>query len=125
MSALRGARVSRLATLSGLGLLLGSLAATALAAEGRHVGAVLALALALPLLLPLPGLLKSRRRTFAWTALCLLPGLLYALTELVANPSVRPLASIALLATLWVFVALVAHLRFTRNGSAGQPTSPE
>jgi uncharacterized membrane protein len=120
VSAQRGARASRLATLSGLGVLLGSLAATALAAEGRRVGTVLALALALPLLLPLPGLLKARRRTYAWAALCLLPGLLYALTELVANPGVRPQASVALLATLWVFVALVAHLRATRGGSAGQ-----
>jgi uncharacterized membrane protein len=120
VSAQRGARASRLATLSGLGVLLGSLAATALAAEGRRVGTVLALALALPLLLPLPGLLKARRRTYAWTALCLLPVLLYALTELVANPGVRPQASVALLATLWVFVALVAHLRATRGGSAGQ-----
>jgi len=120
VSAQRGARASRLATLFGLGVLLGSLAATALAAEGRRVGTVLTLALALPLLLPLPGLLKARRRTYAWAALCLLPGLLYALTELVANPGVRPQASVALLATLWVFVALVAHLRATRGGSAGQ-----
>ena len=125
MSAPRGARASRLATLSGLGLLLGSLAATALAAEGRPVGTVLALVLALPLLLPLPGLLRARRRTFAWTALCLLPGLVYALTELVANPRVRPQASLALLATLWVFVALVAHLRCTRGSSAVQPGSTE
>jgi uncharacterized membrane protein len=123
VNAPRGARASRLATLSGLGLLLGSLAATAVAAEGRHAGTALALALALPLLLPLPGLLRAHRRTYAWAALCLLPGLVYALTELVANPGVRAQASLAVLATLWVFVALVAYLRCTRGRRGGQPGS--
>ena len=46
-----------------------------------------------PLLLALPGLLARRRRTFAWATLCVTPHFVYALTEIVANPAIRPLAA--------------------------------
>lgn len=73
-----------------------------------------ACALLVPLLLPLPGLLRSRRRTHAWATLCVAPYLIYGMTEVIANPAVRGMAGAILFASLALFVALVSYLRLTR-----------
>ena len=70
------------------------------------------------LALPLRGLLRRNRRTYAWATLCLTPHFVYALTELVANPVLRPHAAAMLLLSLALMVALVAYLRLTRPSVA-------
>jgi uncharacterized membrane protein len=75
--------------------------------------ALLAMLLLVPLALPLPGLLRNDRRTFAWATLCLTPHSVYALTEIVANPTMRAYAIALLVLAFAALVALVAHLRLT------------
>jgi len=76
--------------------------------------ALLATVLLLPLALPLRGLLRHDRRTYAWATLCLTPHFVYGLTELVANPALRMHAAAILLLALALMIALVAYLRLTR-----------
>jgi uncharacterized membrane protein len=78
-------------------------------------GMLAAAALLVPLALPLRGLLRRDRRTYAWATLCLTPHFVYALTELVANPPLRLHASAMLMLSLALMVALVAYLRLTRG----------
>lgn len=109
-----GAERARLAALA----LLAALASTVLVALVREAtdatGLVLLLAfLVVPLLLPLPGLLARRRRTYAWATLCVAPHFLFALTEVVANPALRLTAAAILALGLALVVALVAYLRLT------------
>jgi uncharacterized membrane protein len=70
--------------------------------------------LLVPLLLPLPGLLRGQRRTYAWATLCVTPYFIYGLTEVIANPAVRVPAGAILFASLAWFVTLVDYLRATR-----------
>jgi uncharacterized membrane protein len=69
-----------------------------------------------PLAIAVPGMLARNRRTFAWATLCVTPHFIYALTEIVANPSIRWLAASILVLSLALVVALVAYLRLTRVG---------
>ena len=71
--------------------------------------------LAAPLAIAVPGMLARNRRTFAWATLCVTPHFIYALTEIVANPSIRLLAASILVLSLALVVALVAYLRLTRG----------
>jgi uncharacterized membrane protein len=73
--------------------------------------------LLLPLALPLPGLWRNDRRTYAWATLCLTPHVVYAITEAVANPSLRTAAVAMLLLAFAALATLVAHLRLTRPRS--------
>ena len=75
---------------------------------------LLAASLLVPLALPLRGLLNRDRRTYAWATLCLTPHFVYGLTELLANPPLRPYAAAMLLLSLALMLALVAYLRLTR-----------
>jgi uncharacterized membrane protein len=75
---------------------------------------LLVLLLVGPLLVALPGLLRGRRRTFAWATLCVTPHFIYALTEIVANPAIRPLAAVMFGLSLGLVVTLIAYLRLTR-----------
>jgi uncharacterized membrane protein len=87
----------------------------------RIAGAVL---LAAPLLLPLRGLWKRNRRTYAWTTLCLVPYIVIGITELVANPQARDWAIGCLLLSFAAFIGCIAYLRVTRpmSGSADVDT---
>ena len=76
--------------------------------------ALLALLAVTSLLAAVPGMLARNRRTYAWATLCVTPHFIYALTELVANPSIRVLAASMLVLGLALVVALVAYLRLTR-----------
>jgi uncharacterized membrane protein len=79
-----------------------------------------------PLLLPLPGLLRGTRRTFAWATLCVAPYFAYGLTEVVANPSARGVAAAILFASLAWFASLVYGLRVTRQARPpGQDASAD
>jgi uncharacterized membrane protein len=73
--------------------------------------AVLALVLCMPLLLPLPGLLRGRRYTYRWTTLCVLPYLIIGTTEVIANPLRRAWSGTMLLLALLLFAALLGFLR--------------
>jgi uncharacterized membrane protein len=81
-------------------------------------GTLLAPVLLAPLALPLRGLLRHDRRTYAWATLCLTPHFVYGLTELVANPPLRLYAAAMVLLSLALMVALVAYLRLTRPMAA-------
>jgi len=74
------------------------------------------LLLLLPVLAPLPGMLRGRRRTFAWATLCVAPYFIYGITEVIANPAVRLAAGAILFASLGWFVTLVRYLRLSRPG---------
>ena len=77
--------------------------------------------LLVPLLMPLPGLLRGQRRTYAWATLCVTPYFIYGLTEVIANPAVRAPAGAILFASLAWFVTLVHYLRVTRAPRTGAP----
>jgi uncharacterized membrane protein len=68
-----------------------------------------------PLALALPGLLARRRRVYAWATFCITPHFIYSLTEIVANPAIRPLAAAMFVIALGQVIALVAYLRLTRG----------
>ena len=109
------ARRARALVLLLLAALLASVVAlivSQLRAGSSPVGAILLLLL--PLLLPAHGLWRGYRRTYAWATLCLTPVFVYALTEIVANPSVRALAVVLLLGSFALLGALIAFLRLTR-----------
>lgn len=72
----------------------------------------------LPLWLLLPALTRGHRRSYAAMSLCVVPYLVVALTELVANPAARPWASVMLSLSFTLFVLLVAYLRLTRPPAA-------
>jgi len=74
----------------------------------------LALLYSLPLLAPLPGLLRGHRYTYSWATLCVLPYFIVGVTETVANPALHLWASALLGASLLWFFSLISFLRFTR-----------
>ncbi len=65
----------------------------------------------LPLLAPLHGLISGRRYTYAWATLFAIPYLVFALTELLANPAARWVASISLLLVFGWFCTMILFLR--------------
>jgi uncharacterized membrane protein len=82
---------------------------------GLSVGdVVLIVVLATPLVIALPRLLAGHRRTYAWMTLAVTPYLIVAITEAVANPSQRVWAALCLAIAFFLFVSLIAYLRFTR-----------
>lgn len=78
----------------------------------RSVG--IGLALSLPLWLPLRGISRANRRSFAWATLCVIPYFVIGTTEAVANPVARVWAGACLALSLALFVTLIAYLRLTR-----------
>lgn len=74
------------------------------------VGAILAL----PLVLALPRLHAGNRRTYAWMTLAVVPSLVLAITEAVANSAARWWAGLCLFTVFTLFALLIAHLRVTR-----------
>ena len=118
----RAVRLLRALALAGMGLLTLATVFAALYTADSSAGLwAMLLALSLPLLLPLPGMVRGRRRTYAWATLCLLPGLVYGLTEVVANPAARLPAAVVLFLCVIEFVVLVAFLRATRPGHELSP----
>ena len=116
----RGADQARLAAIALLSALIAGVVVAMLQdATGGAALAAMAVFLLVPLLLPLRGILRRDRRTFAWATLCLTPHFVYALTEIVANPDVRALAAAMFVLSLGLTIALVAYLRFTRGQGQG------
>src|SRR5690606_26737781 len=92
-------------------VLIGVLAAWILAPGWSVARLLFAVAATLPLWALLPGLARGHRRTHAATSLCVVPYLVIALMELIANPDARWWASSALCASFVLFVFLIAYLR--------------
>jgi uncharacterized membrane protein len=69
---------------------------------------------AAPLLAPLRGLVRGRRYTYAWASLFAMPYVAFAITELLANPAARGVASLSLLLVFAWFCAMVLYLRASR-----------
>ncbi|MCL2829956.1 MAG: DUF2069 domain-containing protein [Betaproteobacteria bacterium] len=71
---------------------------------------------ALPLLLPLFGILHGRRYTYQWASLLILAYLVEGLVRAISEPGVVRLLSLAEIAlSLVFFVAAIAYVRLTRN----------
>lgn len=70
----------------------------------------------LPLLLPLPGLLRCMPRALRFAPLTEAPALALAITEVLANPAARVTASITLALVLAAFAAVIAALRAGARG---------
>jgi len=82
------------------------------AAPGRAgLGSIVLAIVALPLLAPLPGLWRGRRRSYRWAPLTLAPSLAWSLTEILANPASRGFAIGAALLSFLSLAAIVASLR--------------
>lgn len=77
----------------------------------RIVGALLML---IPALLPLHGIQRRDRRTYAWGTLCLIPYIVVGITEVIANPAGRQWATGCLLLAFGAFIAFIAYLRVSR-----------
>jgi uncharacterized membrane protein len=69
---------------------------------------------ALPLLAPLRGLILGRRYTYAWATLFAIPYLIFAVTELLANPAARWVAAASLLLVFGWFCSMILFLRASR-----------
>lgn len=78
-------------------------------------GVVIALIFAVPLFVPLRGLLRGDRYTYKWATLCVLPYFLVGTTEAVANPALHRWAVTLLGMSLMWFFSLIAYLRVSRN----------
>lgn len=109
-----GARRAQRAVLATIGLLSACIVFAALRSTPWPGSLVMAAVLVAPLALPLPGIAHGQRRTFAWAALCVTPYFIYGATEVIANPQVRLASGAILIASLALFVSLVAYLRLTR-----------
>ena len=76
--------------------------------------AMVLLALGLPLLLPLRGLLHGRRYTVAWSLFLSIGYFCHGVVEAYSVPEARILASLEVLFTLTWFIAGIAYVRSTR-----------
>ncbi len=94
-------------------LLLAFVVAWQLTAHAFPAGLWLGLLAAVPLLAPLPGLLRSHRHTHAWSTLCVTPYLVIGVVEAVANPGERLWSGLCVLLALVFFASLVIYLRVT------------
>jgi uncharacterized membrane protein len=65
----------------------------------------------LPLTVPLNGLIRGKRYTYAWATLFAVPYVMFALTEILVNPAARWVASISLILVFSWFCAMVLFLR--------------
>ncbi len=69
---------------------------------------------ALPLLAPLRGLVAGQRHTYAWATMFAVAYLVFALTELLANPGARWVAGASLVLVFAWFCSMIAFLRVSR-----------
>ena len=68
----------------------------------------------IPLLTPLPGLMRGQRYTYAWATLFAVPYMAFAITELLANPGARVVAGVSLLLVFAWFCTMILYLRASR-----------
>ncbi|MGH8136409.1 MAG: DUF2069 domain-containing protein [Steroidobacteraceae bacterium] len=104
----RDAPLRRLAPGSWL-LLIASIVAWPFCSAG--IGFMTTAIAVLPLLLPMPGLVRTQRRTLQWSPLTLAPALALALTEILVNAPARIPATLTLALIFTAFAITVAALR--------------
>ena len=63
------------------------------------------------LLLPLPGIFRASNRALRAAPMAIAPALVFAITEVIANPPARPWATATLGLALLAFAAVLAVLR--------------
>jgi uncharacterized membrane protein len=68
----------------------------------------------IPLLAPLPGLMRGQRYTYAWATLFAVPYMAFAITELLVNPEARLVAAVSLLLIFAWFCTMIVYLRVSR-----------
>ncbi len=103
----------RAAAIASVALLITLVFAWQCATEVTVAALTRAMLFSIPLLLPLPGLLRGRRFTYRWATLCVLPYFVVAITEAFANATVRMWALAMLgIALLWFFT-LIGFIRVT------------
>jgi len=104
----RAARALRIA-LAAWFLLAASVAAWPWAGAG--IGGIMAALAFVPLLLPVPGLVRGSRKALRAAPMALAPALALAITESLVNPAARLPAGASLALVLVAFAAIVAALR--------------
>jgi uncharacterized membrane protein len=70
------------------------------------------LLLALPLLIPLQGLLRDRRYTYKWIGFLTLPYFCLGISELFSNPQLRVYGFGATVASMLLFLSSIYYARF-------------
>jgi uncharacterized membrane protein len=91
-----------------------ALTASLLAWAAAGYSWTLCLLAVIPLLAPLNGLVRGRRYTYAWATLFAVPYLMFAITELLANPQARWAAGLSTLLIFAWFCVMVLFLRVSR-----------
>jgi uncharacterized membrane protein len=104
----------RAGVLAGLTLLIVAMAAWILMPVPSPLRVLWVAVVTLPLWIFIPALRRGERRRYAALTLCLVPYLVLALTEVIANPSARITASAILLSAFSAFVLAILYLRVTR-----------
>jgi uncharacterized membrane protein len=77
---------------------------------GRLLWAAIGIA---PLLIAVPRLWAGHRRTYKWMTLLVVPYVVFALTETIANPQARPWAMGCSLMAFALFALAIVYLRAT------------
>jgi uncharacterized membrane protein len=108
------AGVARRVALAAWLLLAVSVAAWPFAGAG--IGRLSAAIALLPLVFPLPGLVRGSRQALRAAPMALAPALAITLTEIVANPAARLPAGASLALILSAFAAILAALRAAPSG---------
>jgi uncharacterized membrane protein len=103
------ARITRRVAIAAWLGLIASVVIWPLPAAG--IGTVAALIAGLPLLLPLPGLVRASRRAFRAAPMALAPALALSITECLVNPAARIAAVATLTLAFAAFASLLAALR--------------
>lgn len=106
---------ARILALAGLMALAGSLFYWYGQLLPSALGAWLPMLLVAPLLLPLPGLIRGRAYTHAWTSLLSLLYIVWALTEILATPAARPAAYPAFFSGLALFTGCLMFVRLGKR----------
>lgn len=83
-----------------------------------RLGMLLPAVLAVPLLLPLPGLIRGQSYTFAWTSLMTLIYMTWILTELLATPGTRSATYPAFFSALMLFTGCLLFVRLDQRERA-------
>ena len=85
-------------------------------ASGAGIGLLTAAFAFVPLLLPLPGIVRGSVKWLRAAPMALAPALALAITEILVNPPARPFAGASLALAFLAFAAIVATLRSRAPG---------
>ena len=72
----------------------------------------------LPLLIPLPGLLRNRLYTYKWVGFMMLVYFCVGVSEAMANPTLRAYGTLTTLSSLGLFLGAIYQARYLRQREA-------